>query len=116
MLVGIPVNRGDPSGLAWLDVTLVVLENVAGGANEFTGGFTGFVAEEINSRIYGNNVAQNTTKTMENALLTKAVEIAGYVDPKKIGLNVIKKAFKNIKKVIKKKKPKQKKMVVHQNW
>ena len=98
-----PVNFVDPSGLSAADIGLVVLKNVAGGVDAFTGGFTGWVAENINSMVYSDAVATATTATLENTLTAQAVEVFDYVNPKGWVKKAGKKAIKAGKKALAKK-------------
>jgi RHS repeat-associated protein len=96
-----PVNWVDPSGLAWQDIVLGGLKNFAGAVDSFTGGATGWAAEQINSAIYGKQAAQAATAQIRDSIGYKAVEYADYVNPKGWGKNSIKKVGKNKNKIAK---------------
>jgi len=103
------VNFVDPSGLVWQDIGLTALKNVAGGIDSFTGGFTGWVAEGINSMIYGESAATATTAAMENTVSAKVIEYVDYINPKGLVKNLVKEGIKSLKKGLRVKGKKKKK-------
>ena len=58
-----PVNFVDPSGL----IVLEALEGIAGFADSFTFGATGYISEAINTQIYGAETAQATSALIANS-------------------------------------------------